>query len=56
MEKAKQLTGLTDAQIIESRKKHGANVLTPPEKEAWWKEFLLKFTDTVSLSVSDAGH
>lgn len=44
MEKAKQLTGLTDAQIIESRKKHGANVLTPPEKEAWWKEFLLKFT------------
>lgn len=44
MEKAKHLTGLTDAQVIESRKKHGANVLTPPEKEAWWKEFLLKFT------------
>lgn len=44
MGKAKHLSGLTDAQVIESRKKHGANVLTPLEKEAWWKEFLLKFT------------
>lgn len=44
MGKLKHLTGLNDAQVLESRKKHGANVLTPPEKEAWWKEFLLKFT------------
>ncbi|MCD8394585.1 MAG: cation-translocating P-type ATPase [Bacteroidales bacterium] len=40
----KQLTGLTKAQVEESRRKHGENVLTPPEKEPWWKEFLLKFT------------
>ncbi|MDR0508194.1 MAG: calcium-translocating P-type ATPase, PMCA-type, partial [Dysgonamonadaceae bacterium] len=39
--------GLTDAQVVESRKKHGENVLTPPEKESWWKEFLEKFTDPI---------
>ncbi len=31
-------TGLTDAQVIESRKKHGANILTPPEKETIWDQ------------------
>jgi Ca2+-transporting ATPase len=41
------LTGLTDAQVIESRKRHGANILTPPEKAPWWKEFLEKFTDPI---------
>jgi Ca2+-transporting ATPase len=40
-------TGLTDAQVIESRKNHGENILTPPEKDAWWKEFLEKFTDPI---------
>ena len=25
--------GLTDAQVLESRKKYGANVLTPPEDD-----------------------
>ena len=25
--------GLTDAQVLESRKKYGANVLTPPEED-----------------------
>ena len=29
-------TGLTDAQVLESRKKHGVNILTPPEKETVW--------------------
>ena len=28
--------GLTDAEVIESRKKYGVNVLTPPEKETLW--------------------
>lgn len=28
--------GLTDAQVIESRKKHGANILTPPTEESMW--------------------
>ncbi|MDO4800824.1 MAG: calcium-translocating P-type ATPase, PMCA-type [Prevotellaceae bacterium] len=29
-------TGLTDAEVLESRKKHGTNVLTPPVKETFW--------------------
>ena len=27
-------TGLTDAQVLESRLKYGANVLTPPEEDS----------------------
>jgi len=30
--------GLTDAQVLESRQKYGANVLTPPEKETIWDQ------------------
>ncbi len=41
--------GLTDAQVLESRKKHGENVLTPPEKEPLWKQFLEKFTDPIII-------
>jgi len=41
--------GLTDAQALESRKKHGENILTPPQKEALWKQFLEKFTDPIIL-------
>ncbi|MDR1021820.1 MAG: calcium-translocating P-type ATPase, PMCA-type [Prevotellaceae bacterium] len=39
--------GLTDAQVIENREKYGQNILTPPEKEPWWKELLKKFTDPI---------
>ena len=42
-------TGLTDAQVIESRKQYGENVLTPPKKEPWWKQFLEKFTDPIII-------
>lgn len=31
-------TGLTDAQVLESRAKYGANVLTPPEEESLWNQ------------------
>ena len=41
--------GLTDAQVIESRSLHGANILTPPQKDPWWKEFLEKFTDPIII-------
>ena len=47
MEKTHHYTGLTDAQVLESRKQHGENVLTPPEKEPLWKQFLEKFTDPI---------
>lgn len=39
--------GLTAAQVTESRKKHGANVLTPPQKETLWSQFVEKFEDPI---------
>jgi Ca2+-transporting ATPase len=39
--------GLSDAEVAESRKLHGSNILTPPEREPWWKLFLEKFDDPV---------
>ena len=42
-------TGLTDVEVLESRKKHGENILTPPEKEPLWKQFLEKFTDPIII-------
>ncbi len=31
-------TGLTDAQVLDSRAKYGANVLTPPEEDSLWDQ------------------
>ena len=39
--------GLTAAEVAASRQKYGANVLTPPEREPWWKLWLEKFDDPV---------
>lgn len=36
MEQNHHYSGLTDAQVLESRKKHGVNVLTPPEEQSVW--------------------
>lgn len=36
MQQKHHYTGLTDAQVIESREKYGANILTPPEEESVW--------------------
>lgn len=38
MERKKNYTGLTDAQVLESRAKFGANVLTPPEEDSLWNQ------------------
>ena len=40
-------TGLTSEQVEQSRRQHGANVLTPPAKEPLWKLFLEKFQDPI---------
>jgi P-type Ca2+ transporter type 2C len=40
-------TGLSAAKVLESRRIHGANVLTPPERTSWWKLWLEKFKDPV---------
>ncbi len=41
----KTLKGLSAVQVEESRRLHGANVLTPPEKASLWSQFLEKFND-----------
>ncbi|MDE6298365.1 MAG: calcium-translocating P-type ATPase, PMCA-type [Muribaculaceae bacterium] len=48
-------TGLSDAQVLESRKQHGVNILTPPEKEPLWKRFLDKFSDPLIIILLIAG-
>lgn len=55
MEQKHHYTGLTDAQVLESRKKNGANVLTPPKKEPLWKQFLEKFGDPLIIILMIAG-
>lgn len=55
MEQKHHYTGLTDAQVLESRSKHGANILTPPEKEPLWKQFLEKFGDPLIIILLIAG-
>lgn len=47
MENNQQYQGLTSAQVEESRRLHGENVLTPPEKTPLWKQFLEKFEDPI---------
>lgn len=39
--------GLTDREVLESREKHGVNLLTPPKRPSLWKLYLEKFDDPV---------
>lgn len=55
MNKLSQLTGLTNDEVLVSRKNHGVNILTPPEKDPWWKEFFEKFSDPLILILLVAG-
>ncbi len=41
------LQGLTDAEVIQSRKQHGDNVLTPPKPVSLWKLYLDKYRDPI---------
>jgi Ca2+-transporting ATPase len=50
-----QYTGLNDAQVLESRQKHGANVLTPPKKKSTFVLLLEKFKDPLILILCVAG-
>lgn len=38
MEQKHHYSGLTDAQVLESRKKYGVNILTPPEEQSTWEK------------------
>jgi len=42
-----EFKGLTDAEVLESRQKHGANVITPVARDPWWKQWLEKFNDPI---------
>ena len=55
MQQKKHYIGLTNAEVLESRKKYGVNILTPPEKEPLWKQFLEKFTDPLIIILMIAG-
>jgi len=39
--------GLEPHEVASSRKQFGSNVLTPPERDPWWRQFLEKFDDPV---------
>ena len=48
MEKVKyQNMGLTTAEVEESRRQHGANVLTPPRRRSLWTLYLEKYEDPI---------
>ena len=47
--------GLTDAQVAESRRKHGANILTPPPRPSLIRAFLAKFGDPLIVILIVAG-
>ena len=51
MEKKHHYTGLTDAQVLESRQRYGVNVLTPPEKETIWDTLKEACTHWISISM-----
>lgn len=55
MQQKQHYTGLTDKEVLESRAKHGVNILTPPEKEPLWKQFLEKFKDPLIIILMIAG-
>lgn len=55
MSQDKLYKGLTNAEVLESRKKNGVNILTPPKQDPWWKEFLDKFSDPLIIILLVAG-
>lgn len=55
MEQKNNYTGLTSYQVVENREKYGVNILTPPEKEPLWKQFLEKLSDPLIIILLIAG-
>lgn len=55
MSATNRFQGLTEAQVVESRRLHGANIMTPPPKDPLWKQFLEKFTDPLIIILLVAG-
>ena len=55
MQNKHHYTGLTDAQVLESRNRYGVNIFTPPAKDPLWKQFLEKFKDPLIIILLIAG-
>lgn len=55
MEHKNRYYGLNEAEVLQSRKEHGVNILTPPEKESLWSKFLEKFEDPLIRILLVAG-
>ena len=55
MTQHKTYTGLSDAEVAESRRKHGVNILTPARREPLWRLFLKKFSDPLIIILLIAG-
>ncbi len=55
MKNQKNIRGLTDIQVIKSREKHGANIITPPAGESMLRRFLQKFRDPLIIILMVAG-
>ena len=41
--------GLTEAEVLKSREKHGLNLLTPPKQTPWYILYLEKFKDPIII-------
>ncbi|MBR4441459.1 MAG: calcium-translocating P-type ATPase, PMCA-type [Bacteroidales bacterium] len=48
----KHYSGLTDAEVIESRRKHGVNVLTPSQKNTLWDTLKIVLKHWISISMA----
>ncbi len=50
-----ELSGLTDEQVLESRRLYGDNTITPPPGVPLWKKFMEKFSDPLIIILMVAG-
>lgn len=55
MNKKGHYIGLSEEEVLRSRKEHGVNILTPPEKDSLWSKFLEKFEDPLIRILLVAG-
>ncbi len=55
MSKKLHYTGLSAQQVEASRERYGSNVLSPVEKDPWWRKLLEKFRDPLIIILLVAG-
>lgn len=55
LQQTHRYSGLSENEVVESRLKHGENILTPPAKKSLFMQFLEKFRDPLILILLVAG-